>query len=68
MQIYTAAKYDGVDGQIGWQKRADDTFDGFVDLGKIFGRKINWVTAYALTTVTAPDEPVSAAMTKRKSG
>ena len=56
MQIDTAAKYDGVDGQIGWQKRADDTFDGFVDLDKIFGRKINWVTAYARTTVTAPDE------------
>ena len=56
MQIDTAAKYNGVDGQIGWQKRTDDTFDGFVDLDKIFGRKINWVTAYARTTVTAPDE------------
>ncbi len=55
-QIDTAAKYDGVDGQISWQKRTDDTFDGFVDLNKIFGRKINWVTAYARTTVTAPDE------------
>ena len=55
-QIDMTAKYDGVDGQIGWQKRADDTFDGFVDLDKIFGRKINWATAYARTTVTAPDE------------
>ena len=56
MQIDTAAKYDGVDGQIGWEKRTDDTFDGFVDLDKIFESKINWVTAYARTTVTAPDE------------
>ncbi len=56
MQIDTAAKYDGVDGQVGWEKRADDTFDGFVDLDKIFGGKENWVTAYAWTTVTAPDE------------
>ena len=56
MQIDTAAKYDGVDGQIGWQKRTDDTFDGFVNLEKIFGSKINWVTTYARITVTAPDE------------
>ena len=55
-QVNTAAKYDGVDGQIGWKNRVDDTFDGFVDLDKIFGRKINWGTAYAWTTVTAPDE------------
>ena len=56
MQIDMTAKYDGVDGQIGWEKRTDDTFDGFVDLDKIFGSKINWVTAYARITVTAPDE------------
>ena len=55
-QVNTAAKYDGVDGQIGWKNRVDDTCDGFVDLDKIFGGKINWVTAYARTTVTAPDE------------
>ena len=46
------------------------SFDGFVDLDKIFGKKINWVTAYARTTVTVPDErkpkSVSAAMIKRK--
>jgi hypothetical protein len=56
MQIDMTAKYDGIDGQIGWERRIDDTFDGFVDLDKIFGRKINWGTAYAWTTVTAPDE------------
>ena len=56
MQINMTAKYDGVDGQIGWQRRIDNTFDGFVDLEKIFGRKINWVMAYARTTVTVPDE------------
>ena len=56
MQIDMTAKYDGVDGQIGWQRRIDNTFDGFVDLEKIFGRKINWVMAYARTTVTVPDE------------
>ena len=56
MQVDRAAKYDGIDGQIGWEKRTDDIFDGFVDLDKIFGRKINWATAYAWTTVTAPDE------------
>ena len=56
MQINTAAKYDGVDRQVGWKKRADDTFDGFVDLDKIFGGKVNWATAYAWAAVTAPDE------------
>ena len=56
IQIDMTAKYDGVDGQIGWEKRTDDTFDGFVDLDKIFASKINWVTAYARITVTAPDE------------
>ncbi len=55
-QIDTAAKYDGVDGQVGWKKRVDDTVDGFVDLDKICGGKANWVTAYAWTVVTAPDE------------
>ena len=55
-QIDMTAKYDGVDGQIGWEKRTDDTFDGFVDLDTIFGSKINWGTAYARITVTAPDE------------
>ena len=56
IQTDMTAKYDGVDGQIGWERRPDKTFDGFVDLDKIFGGKINWVTAYAWIAVTAPDE------------
>ena len=52
----TTAEYDGVDGQVSWKKQADDTFDGFVNLNKIFDKNVSWNTAYAWTTVNSPDE------------
>ena len=55
-QIDPDVEYDGIDSQVGWQKQADDTFDGFVNFGKIFDKNINWNTAYAWTTVDSPDD------------
>ena len=56
MQIDPTAQYDGVDGQVSWEKRADDTFDGYIDLEKIFDKNVNWNTVYAWTVVNSPDE------------
>ena len=50
--IDLTAKYDGVDGQISWEKYTDDAFNGFID----FGEDVNWRVSYAMTTVTSPDE------------
>ena len=55
-QIDPTVQYDGVDGQMNWEKRADDTFDGYVDLEKIFDKGNNWNTVYAWTSVNSPDE------------
>ena len=55
-QIDTAIQYNGIDGQVNWEKQADDTFDGFVDLQNIFAKNVNWNTTYAWTTVNSPDE------------
>ena len=49
-------KYEGIDGQVGWEKQADDTFDGFIDFHEIFDKNINWNTAYAWTVVNSPDQ------------
>ena len=38
-RIDTAAQFPGVGGQIGWEKRNDETFDGYVDFNKIFDGK-----------------------------
>ena len=51
-EIDISAKYDGMNGQVSWQKITDDTFDGFVD----FGQDDNWYTGYAWTTIVSPDE------------
>ena len=51
-QIDTTAKYDGVDGQVSWQRSTDDTLNGYIDLGQ----DVNWCVAYAFATVTSPDE------------
>ncbi len=51
-QFDLTTKYEGIDGQISWEKFTDDAFDGFIDLG----RNINWRVSYAWTTVTTPDE------------
>ena len=55
-QIDSAAQYNGIDEQVRWEKQVDDTFDGLVNLGNIFGKNVNWNTAYAWTTVNSPDE------------
>ena len=71
MEIDKTAAYEGKDGQIGWEQRTDETFDGLVDFVPIFGfgglnpaledmeqpsPQLDTVLAYAWTTVNAPDE------------
>ena len=51
-QIDTTTTYNGIDGQIVWQKSVDDTPDGYMSLGK----NIDWGVAYAFATVNSPDE------------
>ena len=51
-QINTATKYNGIDGQIGWQKSPDTTLDGYIG----FDKDIDWAVTYAFTTVTSPNE------------
>ncbi len=51
-QIDVTAEYEGVAGQIRWNKSTDNVFDGFIDLGK----DVNWSVSYAWATVTSPDE------------
>ncbi|MDE0401273.1 MAG: tetratricopeptide repeat protein [Candidatus Poribacteria bacterium] len=55
-QLDTTLTYDGQNGQIGWTQRTDKTFDGYVDFERILGGGLNWVAAYAWTTLTVPDE------------
>ena len=55
-QIDPAAQYNGIDGQVKWEKQADDTFDGYIDLEKIFAKNVNWNTVYAWTIVNSPNE------------
>ena len=55
-QIDPAAQYNGIDGQVSWEKQADDTFDGYIDLEKIFAKNVNWNTVYASTIVNSPNE------------
>ena len=50
-QIDTTTKYNGIDGQVRWQKSADKTLDGYIGLG----RDVDWSVAYAFATVTSPD-------------
>ena len=51
-QIDTTAEHNGVDGSVRWEKSADDTLNGYIDLGE----DVNWRVAYAFATVTSPDE------------
>ena len=48
----TTQKYEAPNGQITWRKGADETPDGYIDLGK----DIEWSVVYAWTTVISPDE------------
>jgi len=52
MQIDTSQKYDGIDGQINWQKSEDDMLNGYISLGD----NVDWGAAYAFATVTSPEE------------
>ncbi len=52
IEIDLTAEYDGVDGKISWKKPTDDTFNGYIDLG----RNEDWRVAYAWVTVTSPDK------------
>lgn len=71
LEIDKTTAYEGTDGKIGWEQRADETFDGTVDLAPIFGfgdlnpaladmeqpdPQLDTVLAYAWTTVNSPDE------------
>ena len=71
MEIDKTMTYEGKDGKIGWEQRADETFDGTVDFAPIFGfgnlnpaladmeqpdPQLDTVLAYAWTTVNSPDE------------
>ena len=51
-QLDTTRTYD----EMGWTQQTDKTFDGYVDFETIFGGALNWVAAYAWTTLTVPDE------------
>ena len=51
-EIDTSAKYNGINGQISWQKSEDGTLDGYIS----FGEDVDWGVAYAFATVTSPDE------------
>ena len=61
-----AAEYDGKSGKVRWEQKQDEVLNGFVNIDSIFGgrhgrgdrslRPIEWVTAYAWTTINAPDE------------
>ena len=54
-QIDTAVEYSGKDKKVKWEKRQDDTLDGFIDLDRIFGG-VDWVIAYAYTIINSPEE------------
>ena len=71
VEIDKTAAYKGKDGKIGWEQRADETFDGLVDFAPIFGfgdlnpaledmeqpnPRLDTVLAYTWTTVNALDE------------
>ena len=49
-QIDPATIYNGIDGQISWEKSVDRPLDGYVDLDKDF----DWRVAYAFVTVISP--------------
>ena len=51
-QIDRTKKYDGIDGQVRWQKSTDDIHNAHIKLGE----DIDWGVAYAFATVTPPDE------------
>ena len=51
-QIDTNTKYDGKNGQVGWQKCQDNFIDGYIRIQPT----VNWSVAYSFATVHSPDE------------
>ena len=51
-QIDQTAKYEGVNGELGWIPSSDVDIDGFFD----FGKTEDWYTAYAAITITSPNK------------
>jgi len=51
-KIDLTAKYDGMNGEVNWQKSTDDNLYGHIHLGG----DIDWCVAYAFATVNSPDE------------
>ena len=71
VEIDKTAAYEGKDGKIRWEQKADETLDGLIDFTSIFGLgdsdrvlmrreqpnlQIDTVLAYAWTMVSSPDE------------
>ena len=50
-QVDRTKKYDGIDGQIRWQKSTDDIRNAHISLGD----NIDWGVAYAFAIVISPD-------------
>ena len=51
-EIDMAAKYEGLNGDVRWQKGTDDTMNGYISLGE----NVDWGVSYAFVTVFSPDE------------
>ena len=51
-QIDTTTIYNGINGQVSWQKSTDKTLEGYIGLGK----DVDWRVAYAFATIISPDE------------
>ena len=51
-QIDTKTEYDGINGQVSWQKCSDDLLNGYIPLED----KVNWSVAYAYAAINSPDE------------
>ena len=51
-EIDMTAKYEGLNGDVRWQKGTDDTMNGYISLGE----NVDWGVSYAFVTVFSPDE------------
>ncbi len=52
-EIDLAARYDGLDGVVGWKKFTDAELDGYIHLGEQY---VDWQVSYAFATINSPDE------------
>ena len=51
--IDLTAKYDGLNGQVSWEKFSDEALDAYIHLGEY---NVDWRVSYIFATVTSPDE------------